>query len=895
MGQIVRKKKKGRPSKADLAARLNAAGGDEEKELRRSGRRRNVRYTFDIDDFLDEEYFLEDEEDERRREKKLELLLKLQGKDNDGEDELTPSRTRRVSHAPAASASSSDYDDDGKPSKKRKIHGDDEEFEENDDDNENDDEVRGRKAESRGVESSPGTPLERPSGVALPDKKTLELILDKLQKKDIYGVYAEPVDPEELPDYHDVIKHPMDFATVRNKLRNGSYARLELFESDVLLICSNAMQYNAPDTIYYKQARSIQELATKKFQKLRSRAEHTEKEVKSDQKPKSSAVVKKLIKKPIGRMQEPVGSDFSSGATLANAGGGIQSGSNACPGTSGRPGSIDWPIEGNSFLTDNLDKEELHSGKGPICRFGRKSALQDENRRATFTVSSQSASSSDSVFSTFEGERKDLIPVGLYADHSYARSLARFAATLGPIAWEFASRRIEQALPPAFKFGRGWIGEYEPLPTPVLMLKNYTLKEPSFLAKFRQKIDVHKEDKMEPKKNLVSVKDNPVARPTIEGKQHYVVGSAGSKPTANNTNISNTAKEQQHNGDANIESKPFFLCASGNKPPNSASPKYHAQNFHSQNFIESEKKHLKQDEINAQPLATNQSSAEQSKVTSSIVVPSPRSVKMAPNNRNPLSSVCSEQLNINGFSAGGLPNAMGLSNGNGAARGFANNGNKAATLFPHGQEQGLGNPIHMMRMLEKSQNQQHKSSQQSRVDSSPVSPATPTRRGDDSNNAAAAAARAWMSIGAGGFKQASDNTGTNNSQISAESLYNSSRDHQPQNLQYRGEFPASGMHFQPGKGSFPFNAFVPPHMSRAGIEAQIPNRPMVFPQLVAADLSRFQVPSPRHNLNTPAQPRPKQESLPPDLNISFQSSGSPGRPSSGVLVDSQQPDLALQL
>lgn len=488
--------------------------------------------------------------------------------------------------------------------------------------------------------------------------------------------------------------------------------------------------------------------------------------------------------------------------------------------------------------------------------------------------------------------------MGLYADHSYARSLARFAATLGPIAWEFASRRIEQALPPGFKFGRGWIGEYEPLPTPVLMLKNYTLKEPPFLAKFRQKIDVEK-DKMEPKKNPVSVMDNPVARPTIEGKQHYF-GSAGSKPTANNTNISNTAKEQ-HNGDANIESKPFFLSASGNKAPNSASPRYHTQNFHSQNFIESEKKLLKQDELNSQPLATNQSSAGQSKATSSIVVPSPKSVKMAPNNRNPLSSACSEQLNINGFSAGGgLPNAMGLSNGNGAAGlstgAFANNGNKAATLFPQGQEHGLGDPAHMMRMLaEKSQNQ-HKSSQQSRVDSSPVSPAIPSmRRGDDSNNAAAAAARAWMSIGAGGFKQASDNTGTNNSQISAESLYNPSRDHQPQNLIYRGEFPASGMHFQPGKGTFPFNAFVPPHMARAGIEAQIPNRPMVFPQLVAADLSRFQVPSPRQNLNTPAQPRPKQESLPPDLNISFQSSGSPGRPSSGVLVDSQQPDLALQL
>lgn len=34
----------------------------------------------------------------------------------------------------------------------------------------------------------------------------------------------------QLPDYHEVIENPMDFATVRNKLGNGSYATLEQFE-----------------------------------------------------------------------------------------------------------------------------------------------------------------------------------------------------------------------------------------------------------------------------------------------------------------------------------------------------------------------------------------------------------------------------------------------------------------------------------------------------------------------------------------------------------------------------------------------------------------------------------------------------------------------------------------
>ncbi|GJX13487.1 hypothetical protein Tco_0205245 [Tanacetum coccineum] len=44
------------------------------------------------------------------------------------------------------------------------------------------------------------------------------------------------------------------------------------------------------------------------------------------------------------------------------------------------------------------------------------------------------------------------------------------------------------------------------------------------------------------------------------------------------------------------------------------------------------------------------------------------------------------------------------------------------------------------------------------------------------------------------------------------------------------------------------------------------------------------------------QSRPKkQDSRPPDLNIRYQSLGSPIRQSTDMMVDSQQPDLALQL
>jgi len=74
-----------------------------------------------------------------------------------------------------------------------------------------------------------------PTGTPLPDKKLLLFILDRLQKKDTYGVFSEPVDPEELPDYHEIIEHPMDFSTIREKLLNDSYSNLEQFEVYVWL------------------------------------------------------------------------------------------------------------------------------------------------------------------------------------------------------------------------------------------------------------------------------------------------------------------------------------------------------------------------------------------------------------------------------------------------------------------------------------------------------------------------------------------------------------------------------------------------------------------------------------------------------------------------------------
>ncbi|KAL8120744.1 hypothetical protein AgCh_017792 [Apium graveolens] len=51
-----------------------------------------------------------------------------------------------------------------------------------------------------------------------------------VDRKDKHDVISQPIDPDELPDYHDIIEHPMDFGTVRNKLEAEFYSNLEQLE-----------------------------------------------------------------------------------------------------------------------------------------------------------------------------------------------------------------------------------------------------------------------------------------------------------------------------------------------------------------------------------------------------------------------------------------------------------------------------------------------------------------------------------------------------------------------------------------------------------------------------------------------------------------------------------------
>lgn len=969
-------------------------------------------------------------------------------------------------------------------------------------------EVRKKNAVGRSSGDGRGILPSSWSGAPMPERKELELLLHKLQKNDIYGAFAEPVDPEELPDYHDVIEHPMDFSTVRKKLARGAYRFFEQFEDDVLLICSNAMQYNAPDTVYFRQACVIQDLARKKFQNVRANMitetdQLTEEKAWLNSMEKKTLLTRSTPKTPRKAVAEPLLSDIYSGATVASTsytctrlstvndveksapvnglldasssrrgskkeksvvvnelldsssaraikkeksvtvnkimdtsslveikqertvavnkirdtsssprerkheksaainrtldaslspvgrkqekpvtvnrfldassspregkrersvainrfldassspGEGKQERSvatnrfldaSSSPGerkqeksvavnkfcstsssleesnlensvgvnrrldASSSPGeskpdrsvAVSGLLDGSSSLGESkqeksvaingLDAASLgerkqekgddFSAKSSPSKPGRKPAV-DENRRRTYGIIPEQRPTVESnfVLDVLEDEPKQLVPVGLDTEYSYARSLAQFAASLGPFAWEIVSKRIKNSLPPGIKFGPGWVGEYEPLPAPFLSAEKHNQELANSSASFPRTDKKEKVTEMKSKQQSTAAahKKAPNAvkgtlcdhggeqkqRPlgVCSTAQPKVNGTFGQKQCSDSSSInsgvnSQTSIQKSFIGTVRVkeeslseeiaERRQEVVHANNlNHPvPRTIShqPKNQAATFanvspQSSTSPSSKVRHSSFPELFSRASSHMQTEKDFRAISSQNLNNVPDIVAGGSNNvtsaNNSLAFIPSNQTAAN----------YGFNRGNNL--GQASNGPFKLATFPGkaGSQQNLSMPI------------------VSQFSKENFSPAT-------------SAARSWMSVGTSAqWKPVDGKNSSEKSNISSPFAHPSWR-------------PPS--HFNGDSVNLLLQAEAP----------QVKNRGLViFPQLIPTDLSKYKN-HPHWHSSSPQTPSKKRDNLPPDLNIGYQPPTSPIHPSSNLAMDSQQPDLALQL
>lgn len=90
-----------------------------------------------------------------------------------------------------------------------------------------------------------------------PLQEALNQLIRQLQRKDPNAFFSFPVTDLIAPGYSAVIKRPMDFSTMKDKVKKECYQSLDELKVDFRIMCENAMIYNKPETIYHKAARKL--------------------------------------------------------------------------------------------------------------------------------------------------------------------------------------------------------------------------------------------------------------------------------------------------------------------------------------------------------------------------------------------------------------------------------------------------------------------------------------------------------------------------------------------------------------------------------------------------------------------------------------------------------------
>lgn len=82
------------------------------------------------------------------------------------------------------------------------------------------------------------------------------------------GPFKIPVDKEQVTDYYDIIKYPMDLRTIGERLKSRYYVSRRLFVADMMRIFTNCRIYNASTTQIYQCANNLQQYFQTKMKEM---------------------------------------------------------------------------------------------------------------------------------------------------------------------------------------------------------------------------------------------------------------------------------------------------------------------------------------------------------------------------------------------------------------------------------------------------------------------------------------------------------------------------------------------------------------------------------------------------------------------------------------------------
>ncbi|KAK7072813.1 Transcription initiation factor TFIID subunit 1 [Halocaridina rubra] len=92
-----------------------------------------------------------------------------------------------------------------------------------------------------------------------------EEMLNEMREMTDAQPFLFPVNIKQVPDYYNIVNHPMDLSTIRDNLRQKKYQSREEFLSDISLIVENSKLYNGSKSTLTVTAQKMLELCIDRF------------------------------------------------------------------------------------------------------------------------------------------------------------------------------------------------------------------------------------------------------------------------------------------------------------------------------------------------------------------------------------------------------------------------------------------------------------------------------------------------------------------------------------------------------------------------------------------------------------------------------------------------------
>ncbi|XP_059903294.1 transcription activator BRG1 isoform X5 [Gadus macrocephalus] len=148
-------------------------------------------------------------------------------------------------------------------------------------------------------------PVERLSPNPAPLTKKMRRIVDAVIKykdsasgRQLSEVFIQLPSRKELPEYYELIRRPVDFRKIKEKIRGHRYRSLADLERDVMLLFQNAQTFNLEGSLIYEDSIVLQSVFTSLRQKIEreEESEGEESEEEEDEQEEGSETESRPVK-----------------------------------------------------------------------------------------------------------------------------------------------------------------------------------------------------------------------------------------------------------------------------------------------------------------------------------------------------------------------------------------------------------------------------------------------------------------------------------------------------------------------------------------------------------------------------------------------------------------------